>query len=103
MISNIVKDYIGHSTQKMEDSSLSLGYQASFAGGQSGLSFGKYQNDVRKNGEAKSTFKEILKKSGKFTDAEINSIVSKAAAKGAKKSDFTTSELKNINSALSSW
>ncbi|MGI0117605.1 calcium-binding protein [Zooshikella sp. RANM57] len=102
MISDIVKDYIGHSTQKMEDSSLSLGYQASFAGGESGLSFGKYQNDVRKNGEAKSTFSEILKKSGNFTESEVNSIVSRAAAKGSKGSDFTSTELQNINNALSS-
>ena len=63
-------------------------YRASFAPGQSGLSYGAWQNDVAGNNDAKTQFEQILLKSG-LSNQEAGTIVAKAATNGVKSSNFT--------------
>ncbi|CBL45948.1 Hemolysin-type calcium-binding protein [gamma proteobacterium HdN1] len=102
MASLLTLRFMMFSTFMMEDSSLSLAYRPSFAGGNSGLSFGHFQHDVAANGDARATFESILEQSGLFDDQEINDIVDLASTPGVRASDFTSSQLSRITQALSS-
>ena len=47
-------------------------YEASFAGGNSGLSFGGMQNDVGHNNDAKNTFNDILNHYGNSSNTDVH-------------------------------
>ncbi len=96
------QDFLRNSTEKMEDSNLNSGYKSSFAGGDSGLSFGGLQLDVRKNALGRSAFREALQSSGSFSNAEIQDIIDRAVTSGVNQSDFNADEIAAINNALSS-
>jgi LysM repeat protein/uncharacterized protein (DUF2235 family) len=99
----------GFDLDKTVDTAISAGegadkvkYQASFAQiDNSGLSFGKYQNDVRTNPDASNAFEDVLTESG-LSKKEVTTIMKKAQTRGVKASDFSADELKKINDALSS-
>ena len=76
-------------------------YEASFAGGDSGLSFGAWQNDVAANSDAKTVFNDILLQFG-LSKSDADTIVAKAATAGVDDTAFTHQELTTINDALSS-
>lgn len=77
-------------------------YSASFAGGNSGLSFGNLQNDVANNPAAKAAFQNILTSTASttgLTSDQISSIMSVASQKGISGDDFGNF-LPQINQAL---
>ena len=79
---------------------LKSSYQAEFAQkGDSGLSFGEMQNDVRKNKDAEEIFRRILKREG-FGNSEIDNIVDKAKKQGVTRNNFSKETLDRINRAL---
>ncbi|TNC81502.1 MAG: hypothetical protein C9356_09235 [Oleiphilus sp.] len=96
------QEFLYNVASHMEDSSQSKAYESTFAGGDSGLSYGELQSDVAANDLAEETFNDILKASGLFSDAEADELTKKAAKKGAQKSNFTSEELSRIDQALSS-
>ena len=96
--------YVFNFNWHMENSQAANGlkssYQAEFAQkGDSGLSFGKMQNDVRKNKDAEEIFRRILKREG-FGNSEIDNIVDKAKKQGVTRNDFSKETLDRINRAL---
>ena len=97
------KDHIINAVKKNEGG----GYFAGFAQkGDSGLTFGAMQNDVRTNPNATPVFLDILNHYAAENDPNgsisVKNIVAIAGTQGVKRSDFSPEELNFINSALSS-
>lgn len=83
-----IKTITLETTQFMEDETGEAATKASFAGGNSGLSFGSLQLDVASNTDAKNTFEQLMVDSGLFTNQEVDIIASSAATEGVNDSDF---------------
>jgi len=88
-------------------------YKLSFAEkGQSGASFGLFQNDIAANSTARNTFRDILlhyeiNGARVFSDAKVEIIITAAAQKGVTQADFKANiegtETRNqVNQALDS-
>ena len=103
-----LKTFVKEVLTKAEGAKDSL-YRLSFAGtGDSGASFGLFQNDVAVNDVAKAEFRTILTQARNdarvalFTSAEVDQIVTLAGAKRVTAAHFTRSDLDRVNKALSS-
>lgn len=89
-LSRTDRTYVFNFNRHMEDAAAANGskspYKAGFATkGNSGLSFGKMQNDVRTNSNAEKVFRNILEREGV---EDIDKIVTEAKKPGVTENSF---------------
>ncbi len=96
------KQYIVDFVKNMEDETHTKEFKSSFAGGNSGLSFGSIQGDIANNGIAKGAFDDIIYQSGLFTDTEVAAIKAIETLKGAAAETAFATYRGRIDQALSS-